>query len=762
MSEPDPESTPSSRVTHTSATLAWLGCALVPPIAFRIVVLGELATARPGLDSRGFVSDLAAGLLVAALVMAVAPHTRAMAVALVALWLAVCFGNAEHVLVNGSNATAAHVGYLTDTTFVLGSLLQPTLPVALAVIALATTLLCLRAARTEQSGLAVRRTAGAGGMLALALSVWPIAVASPEWRQAGPLESNLRPGSVATGISLQDHGAPRADTGRREPPDLSGAPILSLAGGRPNVLIVMVEGLSGAHVPSIAAANEVSSDLALPRLDALARRHIAYTSFVTQQRQTNRGEYAVLCGDWPKLRTGVPRMSEVVANGGPRCLPQAMADLGYETVYLQAAPLGFMMKDQFMTRIGFAAVLGNDWFSAARSRTNWGVDDQTFFEGALEEIVRLESAERPWMMTLLTVGTHHPYNVPDDHDSAGATGFARAALYADAALGAFVDGLARAGLLDHTLVLITTDESRGLPDGVPGEPVSLLLSRSWGLLVALVPGARTMQIDAPFLQSDLALSVLDYVTSGKPAQADAGGRSVFRHYEDGRRIAFGNTYQQRVVAVDPTGAIDVCREDFSVCTRFAGRPDRPFAAGIAAERDLAADEREQLATWLFGAAPASDAQPRIEMALLGDPVVPVLVGDARFQLVFGGQGLSAQAGARVDVDLDVMLKGGSGHVTFRTNLLASGADAPLHVDVVRLEPGERFALRYALRTASALRNLESRFVVIDRAGDALRLEFVRASIRVTEGAAPRLSSHALEVERREIVSPEARGPETGG
>ena len=41
---------------------------------------------------------------------------------------------------------------------------------------------------------------------------------------------------------------------------------------------------------------------------------------------------------------------------GKRCLPAALAEAGYATVYLQAAPLTFMLKDKFMPRIGFERV----------------------------------------------------------------------------------------------------------------------------------------------------------------------------------------------------------------------------------------------------------------------------------------------------------------------------------------------------------------------------------------------------------------------
>jgi len=750
MSErPAADTIPPGRADRTLTVAAWLACTLVAPFAFRAVLLIDAGALQPGLDGRGFASDTAAALGVAAAAMALSRLRRRAAFVLVGVWFALCAGNAEHVLVNGANVGAAHAGFLTDATFVFGSALRPTLPLPLALTAGVTGLLAWRATRGVAAVRPILLTAAAGVLLGGALLAWPIDLATAEWRQAGPLEANLRPSRPAPALAIDARAPLPAPLERREPADLSGVPVVRFPSQRPNVLLVMLEGISGAHIEAIATANGATASPALPRLDELASRHLHYTSLVAQQRQTNRGEYAVLCGDWPKLRSEVPRMSEMAAAPGPRCLPEALGDLGYETLYLQAAPLGFMMKDQFMARIGFDRVLGNAWFKAARSRTNWGVDDATLFDGAMREIQRLDALGRPWMVTLLTVGTHHPYNVPDDYEGpSGTRGFDRAAHYADRALGDFVDALGEHGLLDRTLVLITTDESRGLPDGAAVAPLELLLSRSWSFLIVMAPGVEAGRVDAPFLQSDLALSVLDYVSSGADDGAvderAAGGRSVFRHYADGRRIAFGNTYQQRIVAVDPSGAIDVCRENLSVCTRFSGAAGRPFQAGTSPLRDLEREEREELASWLFARAEAPDVSGSArETPLIGDADVPVLTGPARFQLVFGGQGLEAPAGARVSVTLDVTLHGERGHATVRTNLIAGDEARPLFVEEARLEPGDRLVVDYSVEAGSALHDLESRFVVIDRSGEGLHLSFERARVGIEAGGPASGGAHRV-------------------
>ena len=70
-------------------------------------------------------------------------------------------------------------------------------------------------------------------------------------------------------------------------------------------------------------------------------------------------------------------MTERAGTGPIDCLPATLREAGFSTTYLQAAPLPFMMKDQFMAQAGFDRVLGDDWFTTAHNRNHWGVDDRT-------------------------------------------------------------------------------------------------------------------------------------------------------------------------------------------------------------------------------------------------------------------------------------------------------------------------------------------------------------------------------------------------
>ena len=97
-----------------------------------------------------------------------------------------------------------------------------------------------------------------------------------------------------------------------------------------------------------------------------------------------------------------------------------------------------------------------------------------------------------------TVGTHHPFVFPED-SAAGDTDETdrpRAAfIYADSAIGWLVEELDRRGVFDDTLVLITSDESRGVLTQDPRtrlgiDNVTRRLTQNWGVLVAIQPEGR--------------------------------------------------------------------------------------------------------------------------------------------------------------------------------------------------------------------------------------------------------------------------------
>jgi hypothetical protein len=754
--------------------LVLLGCAAVlVPIGLRALLLIDQGLAPGSADLRGLFSDVTAALGVAALAGLLARLRGWMGSGLLLLWVVLCYGNYEHVRANGANMALRYAGYLTDATFLRGSALaatQPWLLIGALLLTLGLGWAALRpGARVRLPALAIS--------CAIAAAVHALWSESPEtlgWRQANfvaqnaswlirgvPSSDALEPSALGESVpGFEGDSAPDLDI---DPgPDLDGKPLVAFAEAKTNVLLVMLEGVSGAYIEPIMAANERRMiGIWMPKLSDVANDHVVFTSFIAQQRQTNRGEYAVLCGDLPRLLSEEAKMTELAArpgaSGDKRCLPAALAEAGYATVYLQAAPTAFMLKDRFMPKIGFQRVLGDEYFENAYSRTKWGVDDRTFLEQSLRMIEDLRGSERPWFLTLLTAGTHHPQNVPADVlQGAGANRRRIAFRYLDEAVGEFVAELEARGVLDDTLVLLTSDESQGLRKAE--NDTQKRLSQAWGFLIAMLPGGASLLVDAPQAQIDIALSTLDWLGLADLAHGFSG-RSVFRRYSKPRALAFGNTYFNRVGGVNEAGRLVMCAENLQLCMHAETDEQRLFkrnlqtlpSGSLVDARFLRELVAESMRVSGAGAEPVSGlAANSVRDFQLADSEIFRIRDDLDdLQWVFGGQYLTAPANSRIDVELEVELVGENGRVDVQHALKIEAGDF-FAEKVTDMQPGERIYFSYSYSTDEMLKGVGSYLIVTRRDGTGLSLKMPRARMQIRFGArteGPPLVVHRFDVER---------------
>lgn len=487
----------------------------------------------------GFLSDLAVGSL-----LVVTLHRRAwwLTLPVVVFWALLAIATAELVSAVGRLPTPSDIHYLIDPQFVEnstgGGLAHPALAMAL-LGALVFWLL------TQLVGRGLSRTA-------LPRSVWaaPIVLFAAHWgaQNLWPNDGdawrlyNLPHQLLASEVAdLQIQAEEWLDGDVEEPTpamagltdvDLNGQKLLAAPGQARNVLIIALEGIPGAYIRANreAIGSHYQEDL-MPNLSRWAERGMNTPDYVLHTHQTIRGLYAMLCGDYDKLNNGTPKGVEMLTlnERNQACLPAQLREHGFSTHYLQGAGLRFMAKDKIMPHIGFDATHGLEWFSNSNYlEFPWGKDDKAFFEGALDYVGQLKKQKQPWMLTLLTVGTHQPYSAPDDYLQRYETPKQAAVGYLDDALDEFLSGLERQGILKDTLVVITSDESHGI-DGVR-------LASSWGFNLTLAPEqAQLPRLNAGvYGHVDLSTSILDYFDL--PVPTALSGRSLFRDYDSGREI----------------------------------------------------------------------------------------------------------------------------------------------------------------------------------------------------------------------------------
>ncbi|MGB0906974.1 MAG: sulfatase-like hydrolase/transferase [Maricaulaceae bacterium] len=94
------------------------------------------------------------------------------------------------------------------------------------------------------------------------------------------------------------------------------------------------------------------------------------------------------------------------------CFGDILKSYGYKNQFLGGAKLSFAGKGKFLKTHGFGQVYGFDelkqYMPNASHRSGWGLHDDTLLEVAQTKIDELKKTDEPYVLSLLTVDTHHP------------------------------------------------------------------------------------------------------------------------------------------------------------------------------------------------------------------------------------------------------------------------------------------------------------------------------------------------------------------
>ncbi|MBA3015506.1 MAG: LTA synthase family protein [Proteobacteria bacterium] len=432
--------------------------------------------------------------------------------------------------------------------------------------------------------------------------------------------------------------------------DLQGTRLINQGKAR-NVLLIVLEGISGADIDQIREHQGYPSDQKpMPQLSALAQEYDAMhiPDFVVHNHQTIRGLYSLLCGDYPKLDFSTPKATELLTFKEIRtsCLPAQLANYGFSTHFLQAAELAFMSKDKVMPHIGFETTRGRESITplpGEGDEITWGWDDKAFFSGSIQAIQQLQEQERPWFLTLLTVGTHQPYGAPQSYLERYPSPILAAIAFLDESASHFLTQLKEMGVFENTLVIITSDEARGN---------ELRMGSAWGISMIIAPEHEELPAfkEGVYGHIDLAASVLDYFSL--PMTPGISGRSMFRNYDQGREIlSYTNGFNRHL---NSAGNLEECNFQ-RVCREY----DQGYRFNIPQAPELRrfSDTKAKKQFALVEALNRSVLQPDDEQNFLfanGDirQLKPTVMNDWTDNLI-GAQYLDFGKGTRTSVSLRI-------------------------------------------------------------------------------------------------------------
>lgn len=679
---------------------------------------------QPGPSSMaGVLSDVALGSLFLCLVLLAPLFLR---VILLSLWVLFQVGAREMFAAMQRFPTWQDLQYLADPTFVENTAagVQLAAPVSAALMLAALVLGLLASATRVRAGRLLLGFVVGASLLMLHGVANRHDVDTPVAARFNALHWFIRD---ALALPFRgEYATPLPPPAIYSQADLSGTRLIGDPQAK-NVLIVTLEGLHGGYHPDIRKAMGVDEDLfTMSALTAQTTDAMLVPDFVTHSHQTIRGLYALLCGDISKLNLDMPKAFEVI--GDPRadlCLPAQLAKAGWRTHFLQGAGLAFMGKDRVMPAIGFQEVHGSEWFTGPDEIPfQWGASDPAFFRGARQYISELRAEGRPWMLTLMTVGTHQPYGVTDDLAKGYPNRLVAATAILDRAVGDFLAGIKADGVLEDTLVILTSDESHGAPFAD--------WASSWGINIVLAPEqARLPRIKrGTFGLIDMEASVLDYFALPVPERV--GGRSFFRDYAGGRDIAAYTGGVLRWQTADGKRYECTLTEGCRVCTGAGILGARPAGCGW---------DGEGMDRKLFRMAYALDhlydtgGGERVMRFANGQIVdLPEALRNEWADNVVGAQYLDFPDDSKVHVSIRLSAPADNGSaVQMRLTLRAwekevGGIDYP---PFPMLEPGESTALEFAFENPRQRRSFS--FHLFGQGVDS-RIRIDEFTVRVTPRA----------------------------
>ena len=522
----------SKYVTETLNLVFALGLALLVGRVYTYWLTGAYGTPvfsiLRGVGSDYFFATLLAGMLTLIPVVWIRDF-------LVVLFLYLMAGNIEHIVINGANLSYNESSELLETQFLLGSGLSATLLWKFSLLMASFT-----------AGMELRpyirvhlRKKMIAALVVLVLLPSGEAIDS-DWYEYNIIESN----AIILNYIMVHKNAPKSVVTLNQIRkvyhlDMDGERFTHSPIKKPNVLIVTIEALSAEHMRRGWT----------PILKERTESALYYENYIAPNRITVNGHYAMLCGDYPGLDSRIrgndsDKINKVNWRSKPvMCLPRIMQQEGYNTYYVQATNTNYRNERKFMRLLGFHHILDDANFPIqGQANAGWGPIDRVVFKNAMLKISEVSQRKNPWFMMIMTEGTHEPFTVPKNCDAKkpGKSKEQNTFRCMDAALNNFLDWLGKMGILENTLVIVTSDES--IPDGRKKKWLPQVLDNNHGFLMVLTPDKVVARKRDFFMHPDLLVSILDYIDAPDRIAQQDFGRSIFRDYSKFRPLYFSVAY----------------------------------------------------------------------------------------------------------------------------------------------------------------------------------------------------------------------------
>lgn len=180
---------------------------------------------------------------------------------------------------------------------------------------------------------------------------------------------------------------------------------------KPNVVIFILESFGKEYSGAFNKDTKIKDFVSYtPFFDSLATKSLIATNAFANGRQSIHGMSSILAGI-PTLKDAFT--SSPYSNQKIQSIVSVSNDMGYDTSFFHGAPNGSMGFLGFGNILGFKHYYGKtEYNNDADFDGIWGIWDEPFFQYFART---LNTKKSPFMATLFSVSSHHPFKVPEKY-----------------------------------------------------------------------------------------------------------------------------------------------------------------------------------------------------------------------------------------------------------------------------------------------------------------------------------------------------------
>lgn len=254
---------------------------------------------------------------------------------------------------------------------------------------------------------------------------------------------------------------------------------------------------------------KLNGQVLTPVLNGLADNGYYFPHFFQQigQGNTSDAEFMSNTSIYPTAKVA---MSTGYSDRAIPSLPKLLKKYGYASETFHVNNVTFWDRDKMYPAIGFDRYFDKPAFKNDKFN-GFGASDVELYRTAVNRMVELNKAKKPFYMQLVTASSHHPFKVPKNKqklklpsniEGTQLGDYLQAINYTDFAVGELIKQLKANGLYDNTMIVLYGDHFGLQPKDNKPEDVSKKLgityheriSRFNIPLIIHVPGASPKKV----------------------------------------------------------------------------------------------------------------------------------------------------------------------------------------------------------------------------------------------------------------------------